>query len=141
MNPHSAATTFKPRFPLMKKFSLYLMIALYVLAGANHFYNTHFYEAIMPAYIGYHQLLIYVSGVCEIILGLLLIPNYTRKIAAVLISIMLIVFLWLHIQMLIDFWKNNDKHLWIAIVRIPVQFVLIWWAYSFARIPVSKGIK
>jgi len=117
----------------MKKISLYLIIFLYVLAGINHFYNPHFYQAIMPAYIGYHTLLIYVSGVCEILFGLLLIPHYTRKIAAILIILMLVVFLWLHIQMLIDYWKNNDKYLWFAIIRIPLQFVLIWWAYSFVR--------
>jgi uncharacterized membrane protein len=125
----------------MKKNSLYLMAVLYVLAGANHFYNPHFYEAIMPDYIGYHMLLIYVSGVCEIVLGLLLMPYSTRKIAAMLIIAMLIVFLWLHIQMLIDYWKNNDKHLWVAIIRVPLQFVLIWWAYSLAHSPALKRMK
>jgi uncharacterized membrane protein len=117
----------------MKKLSLYLMALLYVLAGINHFLNLHFYEAIMPVYVGYHTFLIYLSGVCEIVLGLLLLPIFTRKIAAILIIIMLVVFLWLHIQMLVDFCKNNDKHLWIAILRIPLQFVLIWWAYTFTR--------
>ncbi|HTB31497.1 MAG TPA: MauE/DoxX family redox-associated membrane protein [Bacteroidia bacterium] len=125
----------------MKKFSLYLMVALYVLAGANHFYNPDFYEVIMPKYIGYHKLLIYVSGACEIVLALLLIPQYTRKIASILIIIMLIIFLWLHIQMLIDYWKNNDRYLWIAILRIPLQFVLIWWGYTFTRSRSSKEIK
>lgn len=123
----------------MKKVSLYLMILLYVLAGVNHFYNPHFYEAIMPIYIGYHKLLIYVSGVCEIALGLLLIPFYIRKIAAILIIIMLVVFLWLHVQMLSDFWKSNNKDLWIAIIRIPLQFVLIGWAYSFTHSSARKA--
>jgi uncharacterized membrane protein len=117
----------------MKKLSLYLIIALYILAGINHFYNPHFYEPIMPSYIGYHTLLIYLSGVCEILLGLLLITTYTRKIAAILIILMLIVFLWLHIQMLIDYWRTNDKNIWLAIIRIPLQFILIWWAYTFTR--------
>jgi len=109
------------------------MATLYVLAGINHFFNPAFYEGIMPAYIGYHTPLIYISGACEIILGLLLLPYYTRKIAAILIIIMLVIFLWLHIQMLIDYCKTNDKHLWIAIVRLPLQFVLIWWALSFSK--------
>lgn len=117
----------------MKKFSLYTMALLYVLAGAYHFINPHFYEAIMPSYIGYHSFLISLSGVCEFLLGLLLIPNKTRRIAATFIVIMLTVFLWLHIQMLIDYWKNSDKHLWLAIARIPLQFILIWWAYSYTK--------
>jgi uncharacterized membrane protein len=117
----------------VKKISLYLMVALYVLAGMNHFYNPAFYEGIMPAYIGYHTLLIYISGACEIILGLLLLPYYTRKAAAILITAMLLLFLWLHIQMLIDYCKTNNKHLWIVIIRLPLQFVLIWWAWSFSK--------
>jgi uncharacterized membrane protein len=125
----------------MKKISLYLMVILYVIAGVNHFYNRHFYEAIMPEYIGFHNLLIYASGVCEIILGLLLLPQNTRKISAILIVSMLIVFLWLHIQMLIDYWKNSDKDLWIAIIRIPLQFGLIGWAYSFTFLPQGPANK
>ena len=116
---------------VIKKLSLYLIVALYALAGVNHFLNFHFYDGIMPAYIGYHKLLIYVSGVCEIALGLMLAPQNTRRLAAILIIAMLLVFLWLHIQMLADFWKTHDKHLWIVIVRIPLQFVLIVWAYTF----------
>ena len=119
----------------MKKISLYLIVLLYVLAGINHFCNPDFYEAIMPAYIGFHKLLISISGVCEIVLGLMMIPTSTRKIAATLITMMLTLFLWLHIQMLIDFSKNHDKHLWIAILRMPLQFILIAWAYSFVRTP------
>jgi uncharacterized membrane protein len=117
----------------MKKLSLYLIIALYVLAGINHFIHPHFYEGIMPEYIGYHSFLITLSGVCEIILGLLMIPKATRKIAAWLITLMLTVFLWIHVQMLIDYWKNKDKDLWIAIIRLPLQLVLIWWAYTFTK--------
>jgi len=123
----------------MKKVSLYLISLLYVLAGINHFYNTHFYEAIMPNYIGYHIALIYISGLCEIALGLLLLPKYTRKTAANLIILMLVVFLWLHVQMFIDYWHNHDKHLWLATVRIPLQFVLIYWAFTFTK-PVNKGV-
>jgi uncharacterized membrane protein len=122
----------------MKKLSLYLMSLLYLLAGINHFYNPHFYETIMPAYISYHLPLIYISGVAEILLALLLIPNYTRRITAMLIVIMLVIFLWLHVQMLIDFWNRNDKNLWIAILRVPMQFILIWWAYSFVRPQSAK---
>jgi uncharacterized membrane protein len=125
----------------MKKVSLYLMMVLYISAGINHFLNTHFYEAIMPGYIGLHNLLIYISGVCEIMLGVLLLPQNTRKLSALLIVGMLIVFLWLHVQMLIDYWKYSDKDLWIAMLRIPLQFGLMVWAYSFTYSPKSAANK
>lgn len=117
----------------MKKVSLTLLVVLYCSAGIYHFINPNFYEAILPAYLGYHKLLIYSSGVCEFLLGLLLVFQKTRKTAAILIIIMLTIFLWLHIQMLVDYWKNGNKLLWLAILRIPLQFVLIGWAYSFTR--------
>ena len=114
------------------------MVAFYATAGINHFINPHFYEPIMPVYISFHVLLIYISGACEVLLALLLISEYTRRIAAILIIAMLVLFLWLHIQMLIDYLKNKDKDLWIAIVRVPLQFILIWWAYSFAYMPQNQ---
>ena len=115
------------------------MALLYTLAGINHFYNTPFYETIMPGYIGYHTALIYISGLCEMALGLLLLPQYTRKTAANLIILMLVVFLWLHVQMFIDYWQNHDKNLWLATVRLPLQLVLIYWAFTFTK-PANKRI-
>jgi uncharacterized membrane protein len=119
---------------LMKKLSLYLITGLYVCAGINHFVHPHFYEGILPDYIGEHTLLIYFSGLCEILFGLLMLPVFTRKIAAWLITLMLIVFMWLHIQMLIDYLNTHDRYLWFATLRIPFQFILIWWAYSFTKV-------
>ena len=119
---------------MLKQISLFSMVGLYILGGLNHFYNPAFYEAIMPAYIPYHNFLIYSSGVIEIILGMMLVPIATRRVAANLIIAMLIVFFIIHIQMLIDFMNDSTKPLWMAIVRIPLQFVLIWWAYSFRKV-------
>lgn len=109
------------------------MVGLYLFGGLNHFYNLAFYEAMMPSYIPAHTFLIYASGVIEMGLGIMLVPIVTRKLAAYLIIAMLIVFFIIHIQMLIDFIKTDNKALWFAIVRLPLQFVLIWWAYSFTK--------
>ena len=118
---------------MLKKISLFSISGLYILGGLNHFYNPAFYEAVLPAYLPAHAFLIYLSGVIEIALGILLVPIKTRRLAAYLIVAMLIVFFIPHIQMLIDFIKNDNPYLWIAIVRIPLQFILIWWAYSFTK--------
>ena len=118
---------------MIQKISLFSMAGLYILGGLNHFYNPAFYENIMPSYIPFHSFLIYLSGIVEIILGILLVPVYTRKIAAYLIIAMLMAFFIVHIQMLIDFISNNNKFLWIAIVRIPLQFILIGWAHRFTK--------
>ncbi len=118
---------------MLRKISLFSITGLYILGGLNHFYNPAFYEAILPSYLPAHVFLIYFSGVIEIALGILLVPIKTRRLAAYLIVAMLIVFFIPHVQMLIDFIKSDHPYLWIAIVRIPLQFILIWWAYSFAK--------
>ena len=47
----------------------------FLLAGANHFLSPDFYVRIMPPYLPWHLELVYLSGVCEVALGvLLLIP-------------------------------------------------------------------
>ncbi len=122
-----------------KKISLHAMSLLYVSAGINHFINPGFYEKIMPAYIPFHALCILLSGVCEVAFGALLVPARTRSIAAQLIIAMLIVFLIVHIQMLLNCRQVGGTMLWIAIIRIPLQFVLIWWAYAFIKNPQSKN--
>jgi uncharacterized membrane protein len=117
----------------MKRLSLYLMALLYVAAGINHFVHPAFYLAIMPWWLPWPGPLVQLSGVCEILLGLLLLPAATRRFAAWMIIVMLIVFFVVHIQMLIDYSREHHPLLWVAIVRLPLQFVLIWWAWLYAR--------
>jgi len=118
----------------MRKFLFWLMPAIYIIAGIYHFINPEFYNQLMPSWIPFHLPLIYISGVAEILLGVLLIPESTRKISAWLIIAMLIVFFFLiHIPMTIIFYQSHNPHLWIAILRLPLQFYLIWWAWKFTR--------
>ena len=121
------------------RFFLYFMILLYVGAGINHFVKPEFYEKMMPSYIPFHSFCIYFSGVCEIAFALLLLFNKTRKVSAWLIVAMLVVFFVIHIHMLIDCLDNDDVMFWVAIIRIPIQFVLIWWAHLYTKNPQPKN--
>jgi len=51
----------------MKKAGLYIMAALYVAAGINHFIHPEFYRKIMPPWLPFHDGLIFISGVFEIL--------------------------------------------------------------------------
>jgi uncharacterized membrane protein len=114
-------------------FWFYAMVILYLITGINHFVNPEFYWNIMPSYIPFHAACVSLSGLCEIGFALLLIPELTRRIAAWLIIVMLTVFFIVHIQMIIDYWNGGGVMLWIAILRFPLQFVLIRWAYRYAK--------
>lgn len=117
----------------MKKALLYVMSVLYVLAGINHFIFTKRYASIIPPWLPCHHALVYVSGILEILYGTLLIPIATRRLAALLIISLLIAVFPANIQMAIDYDKEGNPYLWLAILRLPFQFVLIWWAYLYTR--------
>lgn len=118
----------------MKKVFLYVMVFVYAASGIYHFVNPSFYEMIMPGWLLSHSLLNTLGGISEIILATLLLNSKTRKLSSYLIIAMLVVFLLLiHIPIAIDFYKINHPGLWIAIVRLPLQFVLIWWAWIYTK--------
>lgn len=116
-----------------KKISLYCMAALYVLAGINHFANPDFYKKIMPPWLPWHSSMIFISGVAEIVLGFLLLPAQTRKLAAWGIIILLIMVFPANVQMMLNYQQDKNPDLWIAIIRLPLQLLLIVWAYQFAK--------
>ncbi len=118
----------------MRNISLFTMSAFYVIAGVNHFWHEEFYLKIMPSWLPWHKALVAVSGICEIVFGLLLIISSTRRFASWCIILLLIAIFPANIQMMINYWNENNPNLWITIVRLPLQIILIWWAYSFTKL-------
>jgi uncharacterized membrane protein len=116
-----------------KKLSLYSMSTLYIAAGINHFANPLFYKTIMPPWLPYHYPLIYISGAAEIFLGILLLPAFARRRAAWGIIILLIAVFPANIQMLLNYRQEENPNAWIAVLRLPLQLVLIAWAYPFTK--------
>lgn len=115
----------------VNKLNVYLMAAFYFLAGIYHFYNPFFYLKITPLWLGNIEFLVAISGFIEIILAIALLSGQTRKISSWLIMIMLVVFFVLiHIPMVIDYYERGDSFLWLAILRLPIQPLLIWWAWK-----------
>ena len=105
----------------------------YLAAGIFHFYRPGFYLKIMPPWLPWHHQFIYITGIAEIILGLLLLPAVTRSIAAWGIIILLIVVFPANIQMAINYWNQQNPWLWIAVARLPLQLVLIGWAWQYTK--------
>jgi len=115
----------------------YLFAASFVLAGLNHFIDPDFHVKIMPLYLPWHLPLVYLSGVVEIALGvLLLIPILTRVAAWGLIALLVAVFP-ANIHMAINhelYPAYSVTALWL---RLPFQIVLMVCAYWYT-VPVSR---
>lgn len=105
------------------------MGCVYVLAGANHFISPTFYLAIMPPWLPWHLALVYLSGVAEIVCGLLLLVNKTRRLGGWLTIALLVAIYPANIQMLLDFYHQHNPALWVAVVRLPLQVLFIYWAW------------
>ena len=106
---------------------------LFVLAGAAHFVRPGMYVKIMPPYLPWHRELVYLSGLFEIVLGvLLLIPRTTSPAAWGLIALLIAVFpANLHMAQNPELYPGiNPVLLWL---RLPLQGVLIAWAYAYTR--------
>jgi uncharacterized membrane protein len=117
-----------------KKISWIILIVFYAVAGVNHFYNPESYIKIIPAYFPYPQVLNYLAGFCELWFAMLLIFPKTRNGAAWGIILMLIAFIPVHVQMVIDapFLLGGTITVspFVAWVRLVVlQPLLILWAW------------
>ncbi len=117
---------------MIQQIGLYLMSFLYTIAGINHFIKPKFYLAIMPPYIPAHGLMVFLSGLAEVILGVALLFPATRTYAAWGIILLLIAVLPANIFMITS-GKFTKIPEWILWLRIPLQFLLIWWAYLYTK--------
>jgi len=115
-------------------FSVLLTLAM-LLAGASHFTMTATYVAIVPEYLPAPLALVYISGVAEIVLGLALQVPSLRRLAGWGIIALLIAVLPANINQAMHNLQPpglemSPTMLW---VRLPMQLVLIAWAYWMTR--------
>lgn len=105
------------------------MALFYVLAGSNHFYNPPFYLNMMPPYLPWHLELVYISGIAEIALGILLVPKATRKFAAWSLILLLMAVFPANIYLAQTNGTTIDAPAFAVWARLLLQAVLILWAY------------
>lgn len=110
---------------------LYLMAVLYAFAGLMHFIKPKLYLRIMPRYLAYPKALVFLSGVAEIMLAIGLCFKTTQTYAIYGIVAMLLVFLMVHVHMLTSKKAGAGFPKWLLVLRIPLQFGLMYWAYWY----------
>lgn len=112
----------------------YLMTFIYVIAGIYHFIKPKMYIKIIPEFLPKPRLLVYLSGIAEILFGIAPLFPETRNMALLAIISMLLVFLVVHINMLVSDKAGLGLPRWILIARIPLQFALIYWAFYYIEL-------
>ena len=117
------------------------MSVFYFLAGTNHIFNPGFYLPLIPPYLPAHEAINLIAGIAEIGGSILILFTATRNFAAWGIVFMLIAFMPVHIFMVQHTPMQIGSRTitpFIAWIRIPLQALLIWWAWSFT---LTKKVK
>ena len=126
---------------MKKQRAAILMGSIYILAGINHFIMPNFYLQIMPPYLPYHLALVYASGMAEIACGIFLIPVKTRRIGAWLTIVILLAVFPANIQMSIANYAEGEMAFYLSLLRLPLQFLLIFWAYQLTKKNKSQSTR
>jgi uncharacterized membrane protein len=122
---------------MLKKISLILLIAGYLIAGANHFRAPESYYTMIPDYMPFPKFLNLAAGFFELLFGILLIFRKTRALAAWGIIVLLILFIPVHIDMVLraPFYLGSlyvtPLIAWLRLVVF--QPLLILWAWWYRK--------
>ena len=114
-----------------KIFSIYTIALFYISAGVTHFTNYDFFEALVPPVLVFKSEIVYVSGLIEIVLGLLLCFKKTRHKAAWGIVLLLIIVFPANLYLCFSDVPQEALGISInqAFIRLPFQIPLLIIAY------------
>ena len=118
-----------------KLFTIYFMSIAYTYVGVRHFIDPDFFLAIMPNYLSLHLEIVYISGIAEIIFGVLLFFKKTRSFDSYGIIILLICVFPANIhlvqselsQSILEVTKTQ------TIIRLPFQALFILLAFWHSK--------
>lgn len=127
---------------MLRTISLALMALFYVAAGVAHFVVPDAYEQMIPPIFPAKTAIVFLSGVAEIALGLALLWPRSRRAAAFgVIALLVVVFpanVYVALHDIPLFGAEHGAGLgnW---VRLPVQGLLIAWAWVYTRSTAPTG--
>tara|TARA_B100001094_G_C17835387_1_gene625265 strand:+ start:186 stop:575 length:390 start_codon:yes stop_codon:yes gene_type:complete len=114
----------------MRRFFHLLLGIFFTGAGIMHFLNPDFFVAIVPPYLPAPQLLNWLSGAIEIILGLGVLFSQHRRATGIGLILLLIAVFPANLHMAFNphlFAETPPAILWL---RLPVQGLFVFWVYA-----------
>ena len=120
---------------IIKSFLIIISSIFYVIVGIKHFIEPEYFLSIVTPYLPYHLELVYISGLFEILFGLLILfPKYRYYGAIGLILLLVAVFpANIYLAQSKEAQEAIGATQEIATWRLPIQGVLIWIAYYIRR--------
>ncbi|HUM13907.1 MAG TPA: DoxX family protein [Myxococcaceae bacterium] len=114
---------------------LVLLAGLMMFAGVMHFVTPAVFVRIVPRWLPAPAALVSISGACEILCGVGLLVPLTRRLAAWGLIALLIAVFPANVNMALNHlpFGRQPVPTWALWARLPLQAVLIAWAWSFTR--------
>jgi uncharacterized membrane protein len=119
-----------------ERISLFALSWLGVSAGVLHFVKTQFFVDMVPAALPAPELLVHVSGVFEILGGVGLLVARTRRFSAFGLIALFVAVFPANINMAVNHITpagTTAMPVWVLWARLPLQGLLVWWAYSVGK--------
>ena len=120
---------------ILKSICLFVLVFLYISVGVKHFTNPKYFLAIMPPYIPFHKLMVYLSGALEIVFALMMIFKKTRFYGCWGIIFLLIAVFPANIYLYNSEIPQNvlsiSKHE--ALIRLPYQLLFLLFAFWHSK--------
>ena len=117
----------------IKYFSLIVMGVFYISIGISHFTSPIWYVQIVPPYLPYKLELVYISGLFEILFGIMLLFKKTRFLAGWGLILLLIAVYPANIYLAQTNGAAMNTTPLIAWGRLPVQFIFVGLAYWHSK--------
>ena len=121
----------------IKYLSIIVVSIFYINVGIKHFTEPDWFVHIIPPFLLFIGLeLVYISGVFEILFGIMLLIPKTRKLAAYGLILLLIAVYPANLYL--AFYEEPQKLIGISAfaaswVRLPIQFIFLGLAYWHAK--------
>lgn len=115
-------------------FVLKIIVALFMIyAGVQHFLKPEFYLPFVPSFLPFQTIIVYLSGVVEIIVGVLLLTKKYQGIGAYALLVLMLIFLPVHINDVISDTPaiGSQKA---ATIRLIIQFLVIALCWKFKKL-------
>ncbi len=113
---------------MLRSFSRVMLAIVFIGAGVLHFVKTPLYLSIMPPYLPQPKLLVWISGIFEILGGIGVLPRQTRRFSGYGLIALLIAVLPANLYMASHAEKFHIAPIWLWL-RLPLQGVLIAWVW------------
>jgi uncharacterized membrane protein len=104
--------------------------ALLAIAGVAHFVSPDSFDGIVPHVLPFSERFwTSISGVVELLLAAGVVWPRSRRTAATLTAVFFVLVFPANVQMAVDWASRPASEFAVALLRLPLQIPLIWWAW------------